>query len=434
MIPDVRTWPNEDFRHVMIARIRSVRAAIAAPRRSSRRGTAGQSLTELALVAPILLLIVLVGIDFGRVYLGYINLQQMARIAASFAGDNASAWDATPDVAVQGRYQELISNDARAINCVPPSDQFDPVFPDGFDLGDPAEVAITCAFDVVTPVISSIVGTPIPLTATAVFPVREGAVGAVPGGGGGTVTPPVAEFAASPTSGYGPLEVTFTDTSLNDPNEWLWNFGNGTASSEGPHTRTYECPVGSLPGTTCTFSAQLTVRNAGGFDTSSSQEIVVTVPPDTGPIAEFDATPTSGTAPLTVQFEFVDLLAGAVVYTNWEWDFDNDGTFDATGETASHAYVGIGSYTVTLRVTDDAGNTNSQTKNGYITTAEAVCTVPDFQEVRKNNAQALWSAAGFTTLVTATGSGNYKIRTQSLLGGTVDPQPDGCDSTITVGP
>jgi PKD repeat protein len=162
---------------------------------------------------------------------------------------------------------------------------------------------------------------------------------------------------------------------------------------------------------------------------------VVTVPPDSGAIAEFEATPTSGDAPLTVQFDFVDLLAGATVYTSWEWDFESDGTFDATGESTSHTYTGIGSYSVTLRVTDDAGNTNSQTKNAYVATAERICTVPDLQQVRKNDAQAKWSAAGFTTTVTALpGPGNYKITRQSLLGGTVDPQPDGCDSTITVQP
>jgi PKD repeat protein len=424
----------------MIPPPRSARALIGRFRHGSRKGTAGQSLTELALVAPVLLLIVLVGIDFGRVYLGYINLQQMARIAASFAADNASAWDSTPDAAAQDRYQELVSNDARAINCEPPRngsgeiDVFDPVFPNGFDLGDPAEVLITCEFDIITPIIDAIVGNSIELTATAVFPVREGAVGSIPGGFGGSVTPPVAEFVASPTSGYGPLEVTFVDTSQNDPTEWLWSFEDGAVSTKGPHTRTYECPVGATPGTTCALTAQLTVRNSGGFD-SASQEIAVTVPPDSGPVAEFEATPTSGDAPLPVQFEFVDLLGGATVYTNWEWDFDSDGTFDATGETASHTYTGIGSYSVTLRVTDDAGNTNSQTKSGYITTAEPVCTVPDLQGVRRNNAQALWSAEGFTTTVNyRPGPGNYTIRYQSLLGGDEDPQPGGCDATITVGP
>ena len=53
------------------------------PARAPR--TRGQSLVEFALVIPILLFLTLIALDFGRVYLGYINLQNMARIAANFA-------------------------------------------------------------------------------------------------------------------------------------------------------------------------------------------------------------------------------------------------------------------------------------------------------------------------------------------------------------
>jgi hypothetical protein len=37
----------------------------------------------------------------------------------------------------------------------------------------------------------------------------------------------------------------------------------------------------------------------------------------------------------------------------YEWDWETDGVFDATGVTQSHAYSALGVYTVTLRVTDD---------------------------------------------------------------------------------
>ena len=71
---------------------------------------------------------------------------------------------------------------------------------------------------------------------------------------------------------------------------------------------------------------------AGGFDTETKTDFVtVWVPPTSGPIAEFEGTPLTGTEPLTVEFDFVDLRAGTVTYTNYEWDFTNDGTFDVTG-------------------------------------------------------------------------------------------------------
>jgi Flp pilus assembly protein TadG len=50
-----------------------------------RRRSRGQSLVEFAIVLPILLLLTLVALDFGGVYLGWINLQSMSRIAANLA-------------------------------------------------------------------------------------------------------------------------------------------------------------------------------------------------------------------------------------------------------------------------------------------------------------------------------------------------------------
>src|SRR5215471_9013483 len=43
------------------------------------RSKRGQSLVEFALVLPVILVLTLIALDFGRIYLGYINLQNMAR-------------------------------------------------------------------------------------------------------------------------------------------------------------------------------------------------------------------------------------------------------------------------------------------------------------------------------------------------------------------
>ncbi|MCW2879482.1 MAG: yliI 2 [Sphaerisporangium sp.] len=63
----------------------------------------------------------------------------------------------------------------------------------------------------------------------------------------------------------------------------------------------------------------------------------------------------SSTAPLTVEFSAEssrDSEPGALKY---EWDFDGNGTFDATGVTASHTYTELKQYTARLRVTDAGG-------------------------------------------------------------------------------
>ena len=65
-------------------------------RRHHASASRGQSLVEFALVLPVILFLTLIALDFGRVYLGYINLQNMARIASNFAANHPDAWGANP--------------------------------------------------------------------------------------------------------------------------------------------------------------------------------------------------------------------------------------------------------------------------------------------------------------------------------------------------
>src|SRR4026209_236696 len=95
--------------------------------RRRRKRTRGQSLVEFALVAPVLLLLMLVAIDFGRVFLGWVNLQQMTRIAAGYASDHASAWGVPGDATERARYQTKVTNDAKLINCDLPTPLPEPV-------------------------------------------------------------------------------------------------------------------------------------------------------------------------------------------------------------------------------------------------------------------------------------------------------------------
>lgn len=419
--------------------------------RHRRDRSRGQSLVEFALLLPVILLITLTAIDLGRVFLGWVNLQQMTRVAAGQASEHASAWSTPGDAGQRAKYRTKIANDARLINCQLPNPLPDPVFAAGTTLGAPVRVSLSCQFSIATPVISNIIGGTILVSAETTYPVREGAVATVPGGGAPVVAPPVARFVATPRSGWSPLQVQLTDQSLNAPTSWTWDFNTGpsgtgagtvspgTSVARGPHTVTYTCT--GTPGQTCTFGAVLTVGNSGGTDTlTRSDYITVSVPPPTGPIADFSVTPRSGTEPLTVSFQFVDLRAGTVTYTQYQWDFTNDGTFDATGPSATHTYPTDGSYDVRLRVTDSTGATSELTKVGAVVVTDRICVVPDFANRQRNEAQGIWAAAGFTTTVTTLpsgqgqGNGNYQINYQSLVGGTINPQPNGCGSTITVGP
>ena len=81
--------------------------------------------------------------------------------------------------------------------------------------------------------------------------------------------------------------------------------------------------------------------------------------------ADFSASPTQGIAGVT-QFAFTDGSSGGTPPYTYQWDFDNNGTWDSTAQNPTYAYSASGNYTVTLKVTDAAGNTNTKTKTGYI--------------------------------------------------------------------
>jgi PKD repeat protein len=87
-----------------------------------------------------------------------------------------------------------------------------------------------------------------------------------------------------------------------------------------------------------------------------------TPPPVTAPTAAFTATPTSGTAPLAVQF--TDTSTGSP--TSWSWAFGDGGT--ATTQNPSHTYAAAGSYVATLTATN-AGGSNSTTQTITVTAA-----------------------------------------------------------------
>jgi len=58
-------------------------------------------------------------------------------------------------------------------------------------------------------------------------------------------------------------------------------------------------------------------------------------------------------------------IAGGFAPYSYEWDFGDGET--STAEFPSHAYKRAGSYSVSLKVTDDKGNTDSETRSEYIT-------------------------------------------------------------------
>ena len=161
--------------------------------------------------------------------------------------------------------------------------------------------------------------------------------------------PPVADFSASPVSGAAPLSVAFTDDSAGQPTSWSWDFGDGATSLTQNPTHQYEAPGD--------YTVSLTVANAGGQDTEAEADYIVVS--DVPPAADFTASATTGTPPLTVSF--TDLSAGNP--TSWHWEFGDGGTSDV--QNPVHSYESVGAYTVSLTVTSTLG-TATVTRPGYI--------------------------------------------------------------------
>jgi PKD repeat protein len=380
----------------------------------ARHRSSGQSLVEFALLIPGLLLFMLVALDFGRVYLGYVNLQNLTRIAANYAAN-----DPTADFAAGSDYEQLVMRDAGATNCdLDPTwtADFPPAFTDtngdgdSTGLGDTVEVSLTCSFDILTPIITNILADEIDVSATAVFPIKQGM--AAPGSGGGSVPNPA--FEADDTSGTVPHTVNFTDTSGGIPTSWLWDFGDGATSTQQDPTHTYTSAG--------VYDVTLTATNAAGSASLTKPNYITVSPP--GTIA-FDAVPTSGAAPL-IDVQFTDQSADNP--TAWAWDFGDGGT--STIQNPTHTYANPGSYDVSLTVTTATGG-GTLVKTGYINVSVSLCKVPDFVGKKMNQAQSLWFAAGFTTLVQVRAgapNGNFTIGFQSITGNSMVP----CSSTIEI--
>ncbi|MDL2260975.1 PKD domain-containing protein [Methanimicrococcus sp. OttesenSCG-928-J09] len=174
--------------------------------------------------------------------------------------------------------------------------------------------------------------------------------GAASGGYIEVGTIPVPDFTGTPLKGKAPLEVQFTDNSSGAQKsmKYLWDFGDGSTSTDKNPKHTY-----TKEGY---FTVTLTLTNDYGTKNMSKKDYVYV---GSGPIANFTADKTSSTSALNVRF--TDQSTGAP--TSWLWDF-GDGT-TSTEKNPSHSYSKLGSYNVSLTVSNSFGK-DTMTKSSYI--------------------------------------------------------------------
>ena len=174
---------------------------------------------------------------------------------------------------------------------------------------------------------------------------------------GGCPTPPAsavdARITASSTTGGAPLTVVLTASSSTSSNPgpltYAWDLGDGSVSDEVSFTHTY-----ARPGR---YIVVLRVTDSAGQRGTTSIDIRVR---GVGVTAVIVANPTSGPAPLVVQFDGTTSSAPDDTILDYYWDF-NDGSTSRFAK-PSHAFMQPGSYEVSLRVVTAGGLEATTTK------------------------------------------------------------------------
>jgi hypothetical protein len=245
----------------------------------------------MAIILPLIVLLLLMAIDFGRVFFGWVAMHNAARIGADYAAGNAGAWDGMLPGHQSDRdeFEEIVLNDLQSLNCTLPSPDPlpEPIFAsdldgDGsnFSDGDLVQVNVRCAFGLLTPLAEGLFGGPIDVGVRTEFAIYRTLLAEIGDPGPpppGACDPPGAAFTTDPAPSAGRVNiasgqsVTFTDTSTDtagcEITEWEWDFGDGnTDTTAGPVTHTY---VFLGPQPQKNFTAELTVAGPGGTDSES---------------------------------------------------------------------------------------------------------------------------------------------------------------------
>ena len=114
----------------------------------------------------------------------------------------------------------------------------------------------------------------------------------------------------------------------------------------------------NVTGLTPNTSYQFTVAayDAEGNVSAQSQPIQVTTTANQPPVASLSATPTSGEAPLAVNFVGTASADPDGSIVSYSWNFGDGDT--GNGATTSHTYTAAGNYTASLTVFDEDGATS----------------------------------------------------------------------------
>gem|GEM_PF-252587 len=175
---------------------------------------------------------------------------------------------------------------------------------------------------------------------------------------GPTNQPPVASFTVSPPSpGIGEW-VRFDASASYDPDgsivSYSWDFGDRSSGAGVSEWHQYTAPG--------TYTVTLTVTDDdGGMDTEV--RTIQVGPTNQPPVASFTVSPPNPAVGAQVLFNANTSYDPDGVIVSYRWNF-GDGSISSPSATSGgyHSFATVGTYTVTLTVTDDDGATDTETQ------------------------------------------------------------------------
>lgn len=169
------------------------------------------------------------------------------------------------------------------------------------------------------------------------------------------VVGPTASFSLDVNTGDAPLTVTAESTSTQgDANitQHFWEWGDGNSTPSGTLVSyNYQNPG--------MYTLRLTLTDADGLTSTTTQQVTVNTPPDSPPDPQFSMSPAGGVFPIDITFDAsASTDDGNII--RYDWDFGDGNT--GSGQIVTHNYTAAGPYTVELTVEDDTGNIRSLQK------------------------------------------------------------------------
>lgn len=169
--------------------------------------------------------------------------------------------------------------------------------------------------------------------------------------------PPTAVISSSTAIGQAPFAIAFdgsASTTLQAPfTSYTWDFGDGS-NAQGPsvsHTYKY---AGS-------YIARLTVTDSVGKTATTTTPVLITKSEDDvfnqSPHAFITLSEKSGAEPLTITFSAASSSDPDGTITECLWNFGDGST--ANGDSVKHTFYEPADYTVSLKVTDNDGKTDT---------------------------------------------------------------------------